>query len=434
MNKPRLLLIHPAQDKDRLGSRRRRKSSLPKLNLPILASYADELFDVRIIDETVEDIDFDMKADLVAITVLTQLANRAYEIAENFAKRGARIAMGGFHVYFFPDEAAEHADALVIGEAEGVWEQLLHDFLAGGMKKRYQRQTPHNLVGLLKPRLDLVKREAYSITNVMETARGCPHRCPYCAVALFWGYRYRFRPVQEVIDEICSMPPGDIVFVDDNIIGSPSRAKELFKAMIPLKRKWLGQADFTLVRDPELLELCARSGCRWLFMGVESISQQNLRDLGKSRVNKVQEYRESIRTTQDAGINVFGSFIFGLDHDDKTVFDNTVQFCVDCRLPAANFYIFVPLPFTRLFDKMEEEGRILHRDWSKYDGNHVVFHPKLMAPNELLEGYLYAYRSLYSIPSILKRTMMVRRGAFQRLALNVSRRLNYRYFEEGCRF
>ena len=433
MNKPTLLLIHPAQDKDRLGSRRRRASSVPKLNLPILASYADDLFDVCIIDETVEDIDFDIKADLVALTVLTQLAYRAYEIAEEFAKRGARIVMGGFHVYFFPDEAAEHADALVIGEAEGVWEQLLHDFLAGKMKKRYQRDTPHNLVGLRKPRLDLTKKKAYSAPNVMETARGCPHKCAYCAVTLFWGYRYRFRPVQEVVDEIRSMPPGGIVFVDDNIIGLPSRAKELFKAMIPLKRKWYSQADLKLARDPELLELCAKSGCQWLFMGIESINTQNLKDIGKSRVNKVEEYQESIRTIHDAGINVFGSFVFGLDHDDKTVFDNTVQFCVDNRLPAANFYILVPLPFTRLFDKMEEEGRILHRDWSRYDGNHVVFHPMLMTPNELLEGYLHAYRSFYSIRSILKRTLRPRRDISRVLALNVGRRLNYRYFEEGCR-
>jgi radical SAM superfamily enzyme YgiQ (UPF0313 family) len=433
MSKPRLLLIHPAQDKDRLGSRRRRASSVPKLNLPILAAYADGLFDVRMVDETVEDIDFDIKADLVAITVLTQLAHRAYEIAEEFRSRGAKIVMGGFHVYFFPEEAAGHADALVVGEAEGVWEQLLQDFLAGKMKKRYQRDTPHNLVGLRKPRLDLAKREAYSSPNVMETARGCPHRCAYCAVSLFWGYRYRFRPVQEVIDEIRSMPPGAIVFVDDNIIGLPSRAKELFKAMIPLKRKWYSQADLKLARYPELLELCAKSGCQWLFMGIESINRKNLEDVGKSRVNKVEEYQESIRTIQDAGINVFGSFIFGLDHDDKTVFDNTVQFCMDNRLPAANFYILVPLPFTRVFEKMEEEGRILHRDWSRYDGNHVVFRPMLMTPNELLEGYLYAYRSLYSIRSIVKRTLGPRRDISRVLALNVGRRLNYRYFEEGCR-
>ena len=433
MNKPKLLLIHPAPDIDRLGSRRRRVSSVPKLNLPLLASYADDLFNVRIIDETVEDIDFYIRTDLVAITVLTQVVHRAYEIANEFAKRGAKIVMGGFHVYFFPDEAAEHADALVIGEAEGVWEQLLQDFLAGKLKKRYQRDTLHNLVGLRKPRLDLVKKEAYSTPNVMETSRGCPHRCAYCVVTLFWGYRYRFRPIREVVDEIRSMPSGGIAFIDDNIIGLPSRAKELFKAMIPLKRKWYGQADLKLARDPELLDLCAKSGCQWLFMGIESTNTQNLEDVGKSRVNKVEQYQKSIRAIQDAGINVFGSFIFGLDRDDQTVFDNTVQFCVDNRLPAANFYIFIPLPFTRLFDKMEKEGRILHRDWSRYDGNHVVFRPMLMTPNELMDGYLHAYRSLYSIRSILKRTFRPRRDIFQALALNVGRRLNYRYFEEGCR-
>ncbi len=433
MNKPKLLLINPAPDIDRLGSRRRRVSSVPKLNLPLLASYADDLFNVRIIDETVENIDFDIRADMVAITVLTQVAHRAYEIANEFAKRGAKIVMGGFHVYFFPNEAAEHADALVIGEAEGVWEQLLQDFLAGKLKKRYQRDTLHNLVGLRKPRLDLVKKEAYSTPNVMETSRGCPHRCAYCVVTLFWGYRYRFRPIQEVVDEIRSMPSGGIAFIDDNIIGLPSRAKELFKAMIPLKRKWYGQADLKLATDPELLDLCAKSGCQWLFMGIESTNTQNLEDVGKSRVNKVKEYQKSIRAIQDAGINVFGSFIFGLDRDDQTVFDNTVQFCVDNRLPAANFYIFIPLPFTRLFDKMEKEGRILHRDWSRYDGNHVVFRPMLMTPNELMDGYLHAYRSLYSIRSILKRTFRPRRDIFQALALNVGRRLNYRYFEEGCR-
>jgi radical SAM superfamily enzyme YgiQ (UPF0313 family) len=406
---------------------------MPKLTLPLLAVYADGLFDVRIIDETVEDIDFNIKADLVAITVVTQLAHRAYEIAQEFRRRGVKIVMGGFHVYFFPDEAAEHADSLVIGEAEGVWEQLLLDFLAGKMKRRYQRDTPHSLVGLRKPRIDLVKREAYYTPNVIETARGCPHRCAFCAVTLFWGHRHRFRPVPEVINEIRSMPPGAIVFVDDNIIGSPSRAKELFKAMIPLKRKWSSQADMRLAKDPELLELCAKSGCQWLLMGIESINTQNLEDVGKTRVNRVGEYEESIRTIQAAGINVLGSFIFGLDHDDKTVFDNTVQFCVDNRMSGANFYIFIPLPFTRLFDKMEKEGRILHHDWSRYDGNHVVFRPMLMTPNELLEGYIYAYRSLYSIRSILKRSLRPRRDIFSVLALNVGRRLNSRYFEEGCR-
>ena len=187
------------------------------------------------------------------------------------------------------------------------------------------------------------------------------------------------------------MPSGGIAFIDDNIIGVPSRAKELFKAMIPLKRKWYGQADLKLARDPELLDLCAKSGCQWLFMGIESTNTENLKDVGKSRVNKVNQYQKSIRTIQDAGINVFGSFIFGLDHDDQSVFDNTVQFCVDNRLQAANFYLFIPLPFTRLFERMEKAGRILHRDWSRYDGNHVVFRPMLMTPDENSNNYAKYY-------------------------------------------
>ena len=433
IDKPSLILIYPAPDKDRLGSRRRRSTSVPKLNLSLLAAYADDRFDVRIIDETIEDIDFETKADLVAITVLTLVAKRAYEIAAEFSKRGAKTVMGGFHVHSFPDEAAAHSDALVIAEAEGVWEQLLSDFLAGKMRKRYRRDTHHSLVGLRIPRHDLIKRQYYSFPNVMETARGCPNRCSYCAVTRYWGYRYRFRPIHEVVDEIRRMPPGGIMFVDDNIIGSPSRAKELFAALIPLKRKWYGQADLKLAKDPELLELCAKSGCQWVFMGIESVNRQNLEDVGKSRVNKVEEYQESIKTIQDTKIRVFGSFIFGLDHDDRTVFDQTIQFCEDNCLHGVNFYIFVPLPASLLFDQMERDGRILDRDWSHYDGNHVVFRPKLMTPEELLEGYLYAYRSFYSMRSILKRNVRPHKGIIQSFALNIGRKLNYRFFEEGCR-
>ncbi len=407
---------------------------MPKLNLPLLAAYADARFDVRIIDETVQDIDFEMKAELVGITVITQMSKRAYEIADGFRRRGTKTVMGGIHVYFFPDEAAEHADALVLGEAEGVWPQLLEDFLAGKMRERYRAEVPHNLAGLPHPRLDLLKREAYSLPNVIETARGCPHNCAFCAVTLYWGRKFRFRPVGEVVDEVRIMPPGDIVFVDDNIIASPKRAKELFSALIPLKRKWYGQADMRLAKDPELLDLCAKSGCQWLFMGIESINAENIAAIGKSRVNVAEKYDKSIFTIQDAGIKIFGSFIFGLDSDDKSVFDETVQFCIDNRLPGANFYIFTPMPFTQLYDQMEQDRRILYRDWSRYDMNHVVFKPTKMTPEELLEGYLSAYRSFYSLRSIVKRTLRPRRDLLQLMTLNVGRGLNYRYFEEGCRF
>ena len=431
--KPKLLLIQPGSDADRLGSRRRRKSSIPKLNLPLLAAYAGDRFEVSITDESVEDLDLQASADLIGITVLTQLSRRAYELADAFRRKGSRVVLGGFHVFFYPDEASEHADALVIGEADGVWEQLLEDFLQGTLQARYQGSAPHDLVGLPHPRLDLLNQKAYSFTNVIETARGCPNRCSYCAVTLYWGYRARYRPIGEVIDEIQRMPPGEIIFIDDNIVGSPDRAKELFRAMIPFRRRWSGQADMKIARDPELLELAARSGCNWLFIGIESLNTDNLREVSKAKVNVASQYVASIRAVQAAGIKVFGSFIFGLDHDDQSVFDHTIDFCEDNRLKGANFYIFTPLPFTVLFDKMHQEGRILHTDWSKYDMNHVVFLPKKMSPGELLEGYLRAYRRFYSVRSIARRMLPPFLHPLQVVALNAGRLMNYRHFEEACR-
>jgi len=406
---------------------------MPKLNLPILAARAGPEFNVRIIDEAVDDIDFTYRPDLVGISVITQTAPRAYQIADAYREMKVPVVAGGFHVSFFPEEALEHVDAVVMGEGEGAWDELLHDFLAGRMKQRYKSDTLHDLAGLPRPRLDLVRRSAYGLPNVMETARGCPHACSYCAVSLFWGRRFRFRPVEEVVEEIEAMPPGELVFVDDNIAGSHKRAKRLFEALIPLKRRWSSQSDIRIGEDPELLELAARSGCKWLFIGIESINAKNLAKVGKSKVNVVEKYRESISRIQKAGIRVFGSFILGFDDDDESVFENTVRFCRETRMEAANFYIYTPLPFTQLYKEMEEQKRILHRDWGKYDCNHVVHQPGRMSAEELLEGYLKAYKSMYSLGSILKRVARPRKGALEALAFNLARMTGYKRFEEGCR-
>ncbi len=432
-DRPELLLLQPAQDKDRLGKHRRRKSSIPKLNLPILAAHADKDFNVKIIDEAVDDIDFHFRPDFVGISVITQTAFRAYEIADKYREMKVPVVMGGFHVSFFPEEANEHADALVLGEGEGAWDELLRDFLAGRMKKQYRSDKPHSLEGLPAPRLDLMRKDAYGLPNVLETARGCPHACSYCAVSLFWGRKFRFRPIEEVVKEIKSLPQGELAFVDDNIAGSHNRAKKLFEAMIPLKRRWSGQSDIRIADDPELLDLAARSGCKWLFIGIESINPTNLSKVGKSKVNVVEKYRSSMAKIKKAGIKVFGSFIMGFDDDKEEDFLEIVRFCVENKLEAANFYIYTPLPFTKLFDEMEEQNRILHRDWSKYDCNHVVHEPGKMSPHELLEGYLKAYRKMYSLPSIFKRTASLRTDLFEILAFNLARRINYKRFEEGCR-
>jgi radical SAM superfamily enzyme YgiQ (UPF0313 family) len=381
----------------------------------------------------VEDVDFGLKPDLVGISLMTPTALRGYEIADTFRRAKVPVVLGGMHVFFMPEEAAEHADALVIGEAEYTWNELLDDFLAGRMQPRYQSQKLHDLVGLPRPRLDLLRPGAYSFTNLVETGRGCPHRCSYCAVSAFWGQRFRFRPIDEVVEEIRSMPPGDVTFIDDNIFGHTNRAKALFEALIPLKRRWMGQGDLRVSRDPELLDLARRSGCGWIFLGIESTSVDNLKSVNKDRINRAEDYEQSIATIRRAGIRIMGSFMFGLDNDDEGVFDRTVQFCISNRLEGANFYLFTPLPGTQLFFDMKRDERILHYNWSRYDTNHVVFKPAHMSPTTLLEGYIRTYRSFYSIGSIARRALGIRHHVAQTLALNVGRRINFRYFEEGCR-
>ena len=433
MDKPRLLLIHPAPDKDRLGSRRRKKSSVAQLNLPILAAYADNRFDIVIVDENIEDVDFGARADLVGITAMTSTALRAYEIADEYRRRGVKVVLGGMHVFFMQQEASVHADAILMGEAEYCWDDLLDDFLAGRMQSEYRSEKYHDLRGLPRPRRDLLKPGAYSFPNVMETSRGCPQRCRYCAVTSFWGNSIRCRPVEEVVDEIAAMPPGDILFIDDNMFGKTGRSKELFEAMIPLNRRWIGQGDLRVSRDPELLELAKRSGCKWLFMGFETTDEDNLRAMGKERLNKSKDYDEAISTIHKAGIKILGSFIFGLDHDDGRAFSRTLDFCIHNRLECANFYILTPLPGTQLFRDMIDEDRISHFDWSRYDANHVVFEPTRMSRKELLDGFIRTYRSFYSLASIAKRTRGVRRDRLQTIAVNIGRKLNAGSFEEGCR-
>lgn len=414
-------------------SRRRRRSSVAQINLPILAAHADDRFDVRIVDENVEDLDLSARPDLVGISLMTPTALRGYEIADAFRRANVPVVLGGMHVFFMPEEAAAHADALVIGEAEYVWNELLGDFLAGRLRQRYTPEKHHDLVGLPRPRLDLLKPGAYSFTNILETARGCPHRCSYCAVSAFWGRGFRFRPVEEVVDEVRSMPPGDVVFIDDNIFGHTNRAKQLFEAMIPLKRHWFGQGDLRISRDPELLKLARRSGCKWVFIGIESTNVANLEAVHKDRVNRALEYEQAIATIHEAGVKIMGSFMLGLDADDEGVFDRTLEFCVRNRLEGANFYIFTPLPGTELFAEMKQQGRLLHCNWSRYDTNHVVFKPRRMSPADLLEGYIRLYKSFYSTGSIARRVLGFRRHLIQLLALNVGRKLNFKYFEEGCR-
>ena len=374
----------------------------PKLGLPTIAANTPPDVEVRIVDECVEDIDFNVDVDLVGISVMTYLAPRAYEIAAKFRARGVKVVLGGIHVSMCPEEAKEHADSIVVGESEKTWPILVEDFRRGELKSLYEEKDLPKLENLPIPRRELFKPNSYWTTNCVQTSRGCPFACDFCTVTIFGGNQFRLRPIEQVIEEVKRLKKGFVVFVDDNIAGNKAYAKQLFKALIPLKINWGSQASLTMARDPELLDLAAKSGCTALFIGVESISEENLAAANK-RFNKVDKYKEEFRRFHDYGILIQTGMIFGFDHDDESAFERTVEFLEENNIELAMFNILTPLPGTNLYKRMDAEGRIIDRDWSHYDGRHVVFKPKLMTPETLQEGFLWAYHKFFSYPSMIKR-------------------------------
>lgn len=378
------------------------KAIFPPLNLATIAALTPEEIEVKIVDESLEEIDFDEQADLVGITALTAIAPRAYQIADRYRRQGVKVVLGGMHPSAVPDEAIEHADAVVVGEAETSWPRLLEDFRLGRLQPFYRNEQRPSLNNMVVPRREMFAEKDYYCRNTMQTTRGCPNACTFCAVTGFFGHTYRFRPVQDIVDELQSLAGQLVVFVDDNIVGNPEFAKKLFQALIPLKLKWFSQGSLSLAADAELLELARKSGCIGMFIGFESLSQNNLAQVGKVG-NDVKTYRDSIKRIHDQGIAIEGAFIFGFDQDDPSVFEETVRFAQDTKLELAQFGILTPFPGTPLYHKLQKEGRITERDWSKYNIANVVFQPRQMTRQELQDGFNWAWREFYSYRSILSR-------------------------------
>ena len=372
----------------------------PNLGIVTLAALTPDNIDVAVSDENVERVDFGGEYDLVGITAMTPSALRAYEIAAAFRERGKTTVLGGFHPSLLPDEAIQHCDSVVIGEAEGIWPRLLADFASGKLQKFYRREAFPDLKGQPVPRRDLLRRSAYKLPDTIETGRGCPFACNFCSVTTYYGRKYRFRPVEEVVAEVATFRGKLMFIVDDNVIGSPSHAKELFQALVPYDKRWIGQASLNLGRDPELLDLAARSGCVGLFMGFESLSPESLAEAGKTH-NSVQRYGDDVKRIRDRGISIHGAFIFGFDHDDESVFDRTIDFVRKNKLDSASFSTLTPFPGTPTYNRLESEGRLLTRDWSKYGG--AVFTPRLMSREALDAGCRRAWRECYSWKSIYGR-------------------------------
>jgi len=392
-----------------------------RLTLTALAALTPPDIEVKITDENVEPIDFEEDVDLVGVTGMVMHAPRAYQIAQRFRQRGIPVVMGGPHASSLPLEAKEYVDAVVIGEAENVWEGLIEDYKKGCLQPFYKKDNFCSMERLPFPRLDLLRKEAYMTVNCVQTTRGCPHQCDFCHVTHFFGKTYRCRPVEEVIEEVKRLDGEFVVFIDDNIAGNRHYARELFTQLKPLKKKWASQASMTLTRDPELLKLAAESGCVSLFIGVESLSSENLKEVNKA-FNQVSQFEEAMKALHDHDIMILAGFIFGLDHDDEGVFERTLRFCERNRIELPTFFILTPLPGTALFQRMESEGRLLHKDWGQYNGATVVFKPRLMTEETLQRGFNWACKEGYSWNSIFKRVFHPQQRFFTRVVSNIAYR------------
>jgi len=381
-----------------------RITTYPALSLAILAALTPPEFEVEIINDEFDRIDFNEKTDLAGISFLTAAAPRAYKIADEFRKRGVKVVLGGVHVSALPEEASEHADSVVVGEGEEIWPVLLDDFKNGSLKKTYVAKNPVDLSRIPNARLDLLKRKHYITTNVIQASRGCPFDCEFCSIKELFGKYPRFRPVKAVIGEITAMKRDRVLlFTDDNLVLNPNYAKELFTALIPLKINWIGEASWVIGKKHELLKLLRKSGCIGLLIGFESIhDQMHTKKLSRYKDMRYV-YREAVENLHKHKIVVVGAFVFGFDNDRMATFKETLKFCYEAGIDIAEFNSLTPFPGTPIYKRLSGENRIFTRDWSKYtyEPPGEVFYPKNITNAELTNGIRALYRSFYSYKRLL---------------------------------
>lgn len=374
------------------------------LTFPTLAGLIPEDVDVELtcIDEGISDVDLDLEADLIGLTVITGTAPRAYELSAHFRARGIPVVLGGPHVTLVPDDAQPHADSIVVGYAEEEWPRLLHDFVSGKLKPRYTQAADFDLSGYPLPKREVLPRWKYSTSHVFEATRGCIHNCSFCVVPFAWGRKPFHKPVEEIVEDLRRTRARRAIFVDLNLIADRNYAAELFEALVPLNIEWYGLATTLLCDDLNLLDLVARSGCRGLLMGLESLSPGNLRHSQK-QFNNPDNYGALVDLLHERRIALQGCFVFGLDEDTPEVFLKTAKFAVEAKIDLPRFAIVTPFPGTRLFEQLEQEDRILTRNWELYDGQHVVFQPAKLSVEELQRGNELAWKYAYGWNGIARR-------------------------------
>jgi radical SAM superfamily enzyme YgiQ (UPF0313 family) len=412
----RLLLVYPATHK--LGWAR--YFQLPSNSLKQLAALTPPSWEVILCDEVHEKVPVDGDFTLVGITAMTHQAIRAYEIADAFRERGVPVVLGGIHPTVLPEEAGAHADAVVIGEAEPLWETLLDDLLARRLQQVYRAPVPKgDLLVVPHARRDILAGKKYLTTQTLQASRGCPYDCPFCTVTPYFGHTFRYRDPHDILAELRSFDRKLTVFLDDNLLGDPVKAKPVLEGMKGMGLRWGGQANLRFAEDPELVRLVADSGCIGIFVGIESVAGMHA---GHPKTGSRCTQADLIKRIRDAGIVLEASIIFGFDDHDEGIFEKTVRFLEECSPSLPTFHLLTPYPGTAFFKRFEREGRLFHKDWKRYNHSEVVFQPKLMSPERLYRGWLEARREAYTWSAIISRVMENPRSRLTNFAYNILRK------------
>jgi radical SAM superfamily enzyme YgiQ (UPF0313 family) len=402
----RLTLIHPCIGR-KVGQRYIRTWQMEPLPPATIAALTPKDVEVRFHDDRMEAIPFDEPTDLVAMSVETYTARRAYQIASEYRKRGIPVVMGGFHATLRTEEVARFAEAVVVGEAENTWPELIRDFQAGRMKRVY-RAAGRPSLACVRPDRSIFEGKRYLAIGLVEAGRGCHLKCDFCAIQSFFGSTQTRRPTDDIIAEIRAIKDQKklFFFVDDNITSNMEQAKEFFRALIPEKVKWVSQASMNAAHDEEFLSLIKASGCQGLLIGFESLDPENLKDMNKGFNTAKGGFEVALANLRRHGIRLYPTFIFGYDHDTPESFERTLAFAMEHKFYIAAFNHLTPFPGTPLYERLEKEGKLRYREWwldPEYRYNTVPFWPSRMSPEAVQEGCVQARARFYSWRSILRR-------------------------------
>jgi len=392
----KLLLIAPSSSKWRLVGEQSlfngKTFRFSMLSLLSVAAATPSDVDITIVDEQIEAIDWHSPADLVGITCMTALAPRAYEIARRFRQRGTPVVLGGMHPTLCPDDAARHADAIVVGNAEGVWPRVVEDARRNHLQSIYESPAAAAMMDRKLPPRQLLRTDRYATVNAVQATVGCPNQCDFCAVTAFHQGRYTQRSVKDVIEEVNAINADFFMFVDDNLTADPDYAKRLFEALTPLKKKWVAQSTLAIAKDPNFVKQAADAGCIGVFAGLETFSPDNLNEVNKD-CHRVADYQHAVRVLHDHGICVEAGIVLGFDGDDPATFGHTLKMLDRIKVDVIQVSIFTPLPGTPRFERMRT--RVFDTDWSHFDFHHVVFTPHHLLPEQLQAGHDWLTRQFY---------------------------------------